>query len=50
MEVGDLTARMPSFELIELDRTGQVFKLMVERLQQTLGAPPHLAMRRTRVE
>ena len=43
MEAGDLTARMPSFELIELNRIGRVFNLMAERLKQTVGEHQRLA-------
>ena len=36
MEDGDLQARMPTFALIELDRIGQGFNHLAERLQQTI--------------
>ncbi len=43
MENGDLQARMPTFALIELDRIGQGFNHLAERLQQTIGSQRRLA-------
>lgn len=45
MEDGDLKARMPTFALIELDRIGQGFNHLAERLQQTIGNQQRLARR-----
>lgn len=43
MENGNLQARMPTFALIELDRIGQGFNHLAERLQQTIGTQQRLA-------
>lgn len=43
MEDGDLQARMPTFTLIELDRIGQGFNHLAERLQQTIRTQQRLA-------
>jgi protein-histidine pros-kinase len=45
MENGDLQARMPTFALIELDRIGQGFNHLAERLQETIGNQQRLARR-----
>lgn len=45
MENGDLQARMPTFALIELDRIGQGFNHLAERLHQTIGMQQRLAHR-----
>jgi two-component system sensor histidine kinase UhpB len=45
MENGDLQARMPTFALIELDRIGQGFNHLAERLQETIGTQQRLARR-----
>jgi protein-histidine pros-kinase len=45
MENGDLQARMPTFALIELDRIGQGFNHLAERLQETIGDQQRLARR-----
>lgn len=45
MENGDLQARMPTFALIELDRIGQGFNHLAERLRQTIGMQRRLAHR-----
>lgn len=45
MESGELQARMPTFALIELDRIGQGFNHLAERLQQTIGSQQRLARR-----
>lgn len=45
LENGDLQARMPTFALIELDRIGQGFNHLAERLEQTIGTQQRLARR-----
>lgn len=45
MEDGDLSVRMPAFELVELDRIGQVFNHLAERLQHTQAQQQQLAQR-----
>lgn len=45
LEEGDLAARMPAFALIELDRIGQGFNHLAERLQHTIGTQQRLAHR-----
>lgn len=45
MESGELQARMPAFALIELDRIGQGFNHLAERLQKTIGSQQRLARR-----
>lgn len=43
MEAGDLTARLPNCELIELQRISTVFNHMADRLQQTISQQQKLA-------
>lgn len=45
LENGELQARMPTFALIELDRIGQGFNHLAERLQLTIGMQQRLAHR-----
>lgn len=45
MEAGDLTVRLPSCELIELQRISSVFNHLADRLQQTIGEQQKLAER-----
>ena len=45
MEAGDLSVRMPAFELVELSRIGEVFNHLAERLQQTRAAQQQFAQR-----
>lgn len=45
MEKGDLSVRLPRFELIELDRIARVFNHLAERLQATMAEQKHLAER-----
>jgi protein-histidine pros-kinase len=45
MEAGDLNVRLPSFELIELQRISSVFNHLADRLQLTIGDQRRLAVR-----
>lgn len=45
MEAGDLKVRLPSCELIELQRISSVFNHLADRLQQTIGEQQKLAER-----
>ena len=45
LEEGDLAARMPAFALIELDRIGQGFNHLAERLRHTIATQQRLAHR-----
>ncbi|MBC7858500.1 MAG: histidine kinase, partial [Burkholderiaceae bacterium] len=45
MEAGDLRARMPAFALIELNRIGEGFNHLVDRLEQTSRDQQRLAHR-----
>lgn len=45
MEAGDLTVRLPSFELIELQKISSVFNHLADRLQTTIGDQRQLAVR-----
>lgn len=45
MQAGDLSARMPAFELVELASIARVFNHLAERLQQTLHEQRLLAQR-----
>lgn len=45
MESGDLTVRLPSFELIELQRISDVFNHLAQRLEHTMGEQRELARR-----
>jgi two-component system, NarL family, sensor histidine kinase UhpB len=45
MEAGDLAVRLPSFELIELQRISSVFNHLADRLQKTIGEQQKLAER-----
>lgn len=43
MEKGDLSVRLPRFELVELERIGTVFNHLAERLQDTIAEQRKLA-------
>ncbi|MBL8441482.1 MAG: HAMP domain-containing protein [Betaproteobacteria bacterium] len=45
MEAGDLTARLPDCELIELQRISSVFNHLADRLQKTMGEQQKLSER-----
>ena len=45
MEKGDLSVRLPRFELVELERIGAVFNHLAERLQATIAEQRRLAER-----
>lgn len=45
MEAGDLSARLPEFELIELQRIASVFNHLADRLQSTMRSQQQLAER-----
>lgn len=45
MEAGDLKVRLPSFELIELQRISSVFNHLADRLQNTIDEQQRLAER-----
>lgn len=45
MERGDLAVRLPSFELVELQRISEVFNHLAERLELTVAEQRQLALR-----